>query len=146
MNRYRFEDISIGLTERFTRKVTEEMMESFYQMTGDENPLHRDDTFAKRMGFSGRVVYGMLTASFLSTLAGVYLPGERSLIHKVETEFPRPVRIGDELTVTGKVSEINETFRFFVMKVTITNQEGKKVCRGKMQIGFLEEKESEETE
>lgn len=141
MNHYTFEEISVGMEEQFEAKVTEEMMEAFYRITGDENPLHRDDAFAKGKGYEKRVVYGLLTASFLSTLAGVYLPGERSLIHKVETEFCRPVFPGDCLSVSGKVQEKNDTFRIILLKVTIRNQEGQKVCRGRMQIGFLEDAE-----
>ncbi len=137
MNHYSFEDLSVGMEEHFEVELTQERMERFCEITGDVNPLHRDGDFAKGMGFDNRVAYGMLTASFLSTLAGVYLPGERSLIHRVEAEFPRPVYIGDRLTVCGRVQELNEAFRVFTMKVTVTNQRGEKVCRGKMRIGFL---------
>lgn len=137
MNHYRFEDLSVGTEESFEVDITEEMMEQFYRITGDENPLHRDPAFANQMGYENRVVYGMLTSSFFSSLAGVYLPGERSLIHRVETEFPKPVFIGDHLTITGKIQEMNETFQTIVLKVVITNQKKEKVCRGKMRIGFL---------
>ena len=76
----------------------------------------------------------MLTASFLSTLAGVYIPGERSLIQQVETKFAKPVYIGDELTVTGEITELVESVQRLELKVTITNQDGKKVLRGTMGI------------
>ena len=76
----------------------------------------------------------MLTASFLSTLAGVYIPGERSLIQQVETKFANPVYIGDELTVKGEITELIDSVQRLELKVTITNQNGKKVLRGKMQI------------
>ena len=87
------------------------------------------------------MAFGMLTASFLSTLAGVYLPGKNSLIHEVEVKFAKPVYPGDTLKVTGNVSEKNDTFRLFWMKVTITNQKGEKVLRGKMRVGVLDEGE-----
>ncbi len=76
----------------------------------------------------------MLTASFLSTLAGVYLPGERSLIQQVEIKFAKPVYIGDTLTVTGQVAEKNDTVQRIELKVTITNQDAAKVLRGKMGV------------
>ena len=135
MNEYRFEDLTVGMEESFTVKVTQEMLDAFLAITGDINPLHNDETHARERGFSDKVVYGMLTASFLSTLAGVYLPGKFSLIHGVEVEFPKPVFVGDELTVSGVVSELNERFQTFTMKVTIRNGEGQKVCRGKMKMG-----------
>ena len=135
MNDYRFEDISQGQTERLTRRITGEMMEDFRALTGDENPLHTDAEAARERGFKDRVSYGMLTASFLSTLAGVYLPGRYSLIQSVEIKFAKPVYIGDELTVSGEITEKNDTYGLIFLKVTITEGSGKKVCRGKMQIG-----------
>lgn len=138
MNNYSFEDIKVGMEESFTISVTPEMMENFKQITGDVNPLHMDAAFAKEKGYLDKVAYGMLTASFLSTLAGVYLPGEKSLIHSVETKFVKPVYSGDILTVSGKVTELQEVFSVFTMKVEIHNQNGEKVLRGKMKIGVLE--------
>lgn len=140
MNHYTYEELSVGQEEHFCAEITGDQMEDFYRITQDENPLHRDSAFAERMGYDTRVVYGMLTASLLSTLAGVYLPGERSLIHAVEAEFPRPVYVGDRLTVTGKVQEKNDRFRTIVLRADIRNQNGEKVCRGKMRIGFLQER------
>lgn len=83
----------------------------------------------------------MLTASFLSTLAGVYLPGENSLIHSVETKFVKPVFVGDTLLVSGEVAEKNEHFPVIKLKVVITNQKKEKVLRGSMQIGVLKDGE-----
>lgn len=80
MNEYTYEQIEIGTKESFEVSVTEEMLESFKKITGDINPLHNDAEYARSMKYEDRVVYGMLTASFLSTLAGVYLPGKRVLL------------------------------------------------------------------
>lgn len=134
MNTYTYDEIEVGQAESFTVTVTEDMLASFKAITGDNNPLHNDEDFAKAKGQPGRVAYGMLTASFLSTLAGVYLPGERSLIQQVEIKFAKPVYIGDTLTVTGQVAEKNDTVQRIELKVTIINQEGAKVLRGKMGV------------
>lgn len=139
MNQYQFKDIYVGLKEEFQVTVTSDMLAQFRKITGDENPLHTDENFAKEKGYESNVTYGMLTASFLSTLAGVYLPGERSLIHSVESKFTKPVYVGDILTVSGQVTECNEMFSVFTMKTTIVNQNGEKVLRGKMQVGILED-------
>ena len=140
MNRYTYDEISVGHSEVFQATVTDEMMSGFLNITGDVNPLHTDDEFAiKSSGgkFSGKAAYGMLTASFMSTLAGVYLPGENSLIHKVEAEFPLPVYVGDKLTFTGIVANKNDNFNTIELKVTAVNDEGKKVLRGKMRVEVL---------
>lgn len=140
MNEYTFDKLNIGVEESFSVQVTSEMLDKFHDITADINPLHNSSEYAVKMGYSDRVVYGMLTASFLSTLAGVYLPGKYSLIQGVETDFAKPVFIGDTLTVKGVVKELNESVEQMVMKVTITNQDGVKVLRGRMKIGFLHER------
>lgn len=140
MNHYSFDQIRDGLEEQFTMTITQEMMNVFCQVTGDSNPLHTDEEFAKKKGYSTKVCYGMLTASFLSTLAGVYLPGEKSIIHSVETIFKKPVFVGDTLTITGKVVDKNEIFQVMTLKVTIYNQNKDKVVRGTMKVGFLDDK------
>lgn len=140
MNHYSINDLSIGHKEVFTVEVTTEMFNKFREITDDINPLHNDEDFARNLGHKGRVAFGMLTASFLSTLAGVYLPGERSLIHSVETKFTKPVYIGDVLSISGEVTEINDTVNQIVLKVEIKNQNGEKVLRGKMKVGVLDER------
>ena len=135
MNEYKYEEIETGHKESFTVTVTEDMMKAFRDMTGDINPLHNDEDYAASHGHSGRVVYGMLTASLLSTLAGVYLPGKRSLIQEVKIKFAKPVYIGDELTVEGVVEEKHDAFSLIVLKVAIRNQNGDKVCRATMRVG-----------
>lgn len=135
MNSYTLAELSTGLTESFTVTVTDEMMRQFYAITGDCSPIHMDAEYAAGRGYPGRVVYGMLGASFFSTLAGVYLPGEHCLLHSVEAKFAKPVMIGDTLTVSGRVAEVSETFGEVTIKATITNQHGQKVTRGLIKAG-----------
>ena len=138
MNSYKFSDISIGLSESFTVTITEAMMDKFIDITGDISPIHVSAQYAKDHGFKDRVCHGMLFGSMFSTLAGVYLPGEHCLLHSVETKFSLPVFPGDTLCVQGKVSEINDTFKTLIIKGTITNQDGKKVCKAVIQAGVRE--------
>ncbi len=138
MNKYTYEELYIGQKEAFSVTVRGEDFQHFRQITGDTNPLHNDEEYAKGKGNKSKVAFGMLTASYLSTLAGVYLPGERSLIHSVEVKLEAPVYEGDLLTVNGEVIEKNDTFRFIVVKALIKNQDGKKVLKGKLQIGIMD--------
>ncbi len=137
MNQYTFEEIAVGMEESFSVTITPEMMKQFREITGDVNPLHTNPDFAKSKGYDSCVTYGMLTASFLSTLAGVYLPGERSLIHGVEIKFVKPVFPGDKIKISGVVTEKNEHFPVITLKVTMVNQNEQKVLRGSMQIGVM---------
>ena len=136
MNHYTLSELAVGQSENFTVTVTQEMMEDFYRLTGDDSPIHRSEEDAAGRGYPGRVVYGMLGASFFSTLAGVYLPGEHCLLHGVEAKFARPVFIGDTLTVKGTVTEVNDTFKEITVRAEIFNQEGKKVTRGLYRAGL----------
>ena len=136
MNHYTLADMAIGMTQSFAVTVTPEMMAQFYAITGDDSPIHMSEEYAAERGYPGRVVYGMLGASFFSTLAGVYLPGEHCLLHGVESKFAKPIFIGDTLTVTGKVIEVNDTFSEVTIKATIENQDGKKVTRGIIKAGL----------
>ena len=138
MNHYTLAEMVPGLSAEFTVTVTEEMMDQFRAITGDVSPIHIDADYAKDRGFPGRVVYGMLGASFLSTLAGVYLPGEHCLLHGVDLKFAKPIFIGDTLTVTGVVDEVNDTFREITIKASIVNQDGKKVTRAVIRAGVAQ--------
>ena len=136
MNQYTLADMTPGMTESFTVTVTEEMMAAFEAITGDCSPIHVDADYAKGRGYPGRVVYGMLGASFFSTLAGVYLPGEHCLLHGVECKFAKPIFIGDTLTVTGTVTNVSEAVAEAEIKAVITNQDGKRVTRGVIRAGL----------
>lgn len=137
MNHYTFHELKTGMKEEFTTVVDAYKMESFCQITGDVNPLHQENSFAQSQGYPSTVAYGMLTASFLSTLAGVYLPGEKSLIQSVSVKFLLPVFPGDSLRICGEIKELNESVQQMVVKVAIYNKDHKKVLRGEMKVGFL---------
>ena len=141
MNSYCFSDIQIGMKESFQREITPEMEDMFRQISGDENPLHRQDDFAIEISnnkFKKHVSFGMLTASLFSTMAGVYLPGENSLIHSFdEISFLQPVYAGDVLTVEGEVEDKSEGLNLIKIKVKIINQDKKTVSRAKMKVLVL---------
>ncbi len=137
MNEYRFEDLRIGKEEYFTVTVTEEMMKQFMDLSGDVNPLHTDDDFAVEQGYRKKVVYGLLTTSFISKLIGVLLPGRYCLLQGIDVKYTKPVYAGDILIVKGIVDELHESVRRASIKVEIINQDEKKVVKGKVEVGFL---------
>ncbi len=137
MNEYRFEDLRIGKEEYFTVTVTEEMMKQFMDLSGDVNPLHTDDDFAVEQGYREKVVYGLLTTSFISKLIGVLLPGKYCLLQGIDVKYTKPVYAGDILIVKGIIDELHESVRRASIKVEIINQDEKKVVKGKVEVGFL---------
>lgn len=138
MNEYTFADLSVGMRESFQKTITPEMEDAFRMISGDLNPLHRDDEFAREVSdgrYPQHAVFGMLTASLYSTIAGMYLPGKYSLIHSFdEISFKSPVFSGDTLTVTGEITGLEESLKLILLKVTIRNQDNKLVSKGKMKI------------
>lgn len=140
MNTYSFEECYIGKKESFETEISSENMKRFLEISGDINPLHNDEAFAASKGFNGRVVYGLLTASYFSTLAGVYLPGEKALIQDVNYKFMKPVYVGDILQITGEVIERDERSKQLMLKVRIRRRsDNALLVRGKMTVGVLEE-------
>lgn len=138
MNDYNFSNFDIGTTASFSVTITSDKMDSFLSICSDENPMHMSDDYAREKGFSSRLVYGMLTASMYSTLAGMYLPGEKCILKEVNTSFQKPVYIGDTLTITGKVKEKDSRFNQATVNAKIVNQNGQTVSKAKILVGFYE--------
>ena len=135
MREYKLKDIYKGLSESIEVKITPELENKFRDITQDLNLLHIDDEFANEIlgGNKGHAAFGMLTASFLSTLAGMYLPGRYSLIHSVEVSFIKPVYAGDVLIIKGVVDEIYEELGMIKLKVNICRLD-EVVCKAKMKV------------
>ena len=138
MRKYTFDEIEVGMTESFSKEITPEMEDMFRAITGDENPLHQDDAYAREVSggkFESHVAFGMLTASLYSTIAGMYLPGKYSLIHSLErVDFKKPVFAGDVLTVTGTVKEKQDDLHLILLDVIIRNQNNKVVSKAGMKV------------
>lgn len=136
MNTYTFDEIPIGSTCSFEKQITIDMENRFREISGDENPLHKDDGFARETGkgFTSHVAFGMLTASLYSTLCGVYLPGKYSLIHSMELKFLQPVFAGDTLVVEGTVTGKEEGLNLLRIKAKITNRNGKCVSKANIKV------------
>ena len=139
MNEYKFTDIKIGLTESFDKKIDISMMDKFLDISNDTNPLHIDENYAKDKGFPSRVVYGLLTSSFYSTLVGVHLPGKYCILQGIDIQFSKPVYVDDALNISGKVSYINEAYKQIEIKAVITNKDNKKVSKATIKVGVMDE-------
>jgi len=138
LNEYSFAEIRIGQTESFNITMTQDMQDGFRALSGDINPMHLDEAYAKSKGFDGKLVYGMLTASFYSTLVGTLLPGKKCLLQEVEIKFRKPVLIGDVLRVVGECTEKNDTFKLIIMKAKVSNQSNELVSSAKLKVSILD--------
>ncbi len=102
--RYCFDDLEEGMSEVFSKTITEADLLMFAGVSGDTNPIHLDQDFASRTIFEGRIAHGMLTASLVSTVLGTKLPGPGAIYITQDLRFLAPVRIGD--TVIARVAII----------------------------------------
>jgi len=104
---YYIEDLKPGMSENFTKTVTERDIALFGEVSGDVNPVHFDENFAKGTIFKGRIAHGVLSASYISTVLGMKMPGPGTIFMSLTTRFKAPVRIGDTVTATCTVREVN---------------------------------------
>lgn len=138
MNKYKFEDIKLGMKEQFKEKITSNSILEFIKLSGDNNPLHTDKNYAIKNGMLDIVAHGMLTSSFYSKLVGVYLPGEKCILHEIDISFKNPVYANDSLTIVGEVYDIIEIFKQIRIKAYILNQDNKKISTAKIKVGVLD--------
>lgn len=103
---YYFEDLKVGMTSAFSKTVTEADVLLFAGVSGDTNPLHLSEDFAKTTPFEGRIVHGMLTASLISTLIGTRLPGPGCIYMSQSMRFMAPVRLEDTVVARATVVEL----------------------------------------
>ncbi|MDY0161745.1 MaoC family dehydratase [Desulfobotulus sp.] len=124
------QQMAIGDSATFTKTVSESDVYQFAGITGDFNPAHINEEYAKDTVFKTRIAHGMLSAGFISTVLGTRLPGPGTIYLRQELKFLAPVRIGDTITakaeITGLVLEKNRV----TLRTTCTNQEGVLVVDG----------------
>jgi 3-hydroxybutyryl-CoA dehydratase len=103
-----YEDLQIGQSASMEKTVTERDVQIFGEATGDLNPVHFDEEYARKTLFRGRVAHGALSIGFISAVIGMKLPGAGTIFVSARTDFKAPVRIGDTVVTTCTVKEIRE--------------------------------------
>jgi 3-hydroxybutyryl-CoA dehydratase len=118
-----------GDSASFSKTITETDVVLFAGLTGDLNPVHIDAEHAARSRFGGRVAHGMLTAAFISTVLGMKLPGNGTVYLEQTLRFRKPVMIGDTVTATVEVLEVDKRRRAR-LATRCSNQHGEIVLEG----------------
>ena len=130
LSKYTFDEIEIGLTKQFQINITESMVDDFAKLTGDFSPIHMDEDYASTTTFQRRVVDGMLLASFLSKIVGMYLPGKHALYLSQSLDFRYPCFFGDIITVYSVVIDKSVSTKILKIESKITNEDGKILLSG----------------
>jgi 3-hydroxybutyryl-CoA dehydratase len=126
---YDLEDLVIGMNACFTKTLTERDVVLFADASGDTNPVHLDEEYAKRTRFGGRIAHGMLSASVISATIATRLPGPGSIYLSQSLSFRRPVKIGETIRASVTVKEILSSRQRAVLQ-TICEVDGRVVVEG----------------
>lgn len=140
LSNYTYDELSIGQSDSMTRTVTDADVQAFAMVTHDYNSVHLDDAYAASTPFKGRIVHGMWAAGLISALLGTRFPGLGVVYISQSLKFPRPIYIGDTVTVTLTVTEKLDRRNWVTLDCKVVNQDGKVVVSGVSQVVAPSEK------
>lgn len=130
-------DLKIGDKFSTSREVTDELIRKFAEVSGDYNPIHLDEEFAKNTRFGKRIAHGMLSGAFISAVLGYELK-ERKIVYLSQTlKFTAPVLIGDTVTATATVTNIREDKPIVTLETVCANQNGETLVTGEAAVMVL---------
>jgi 3-hydroxybutyryl-CoA dehydratase len=123
-------EMNIGDKAEFSKSITEADLIMFAGITGDMNPVHINQEFAKTTIFGKRIVHGILSIGFISNVLGTQLPGPGGVYIQQTCKFIKPVYIGDTITATVEVMDKDESINRVWLRTYCTNQNGQLVVDG----------------
>ncbi|NNF00688.1 MAG: MaoC family dehydratase [Pyrinomonadaceae bacterium] len=130
--------LKVGETFSVSREITDKLIRNFAELSGDYNPIHLDEEFAKKTRFGKRIAHGMLTASFISALLGYEL-SVRKVVYLGQTlNFRHPAFIGDTVTATGTITNIRDDKPIVTIETICRNQNGEVLLEGEAILMLLD--------
>lgn len=127
---YNIMQLYVGQTAEFTKTISESDVYLFAGISGDHNPMHVNDVYAKQSRFKGRICHGMLSSSLISTVIGTKLPGNGSVYVRQRLLFKAPVLFGDTITAKVEIEEIDLEKNRVQLRTYCLNQDGIMVTDG----------------
>jgi len=125
-----YEQLTIGEKASFTKTITESDVTLFAGISGDFNPMHVNEEYAKLTPFGTRIAHGALPQSLIAPVLGMKLPGMGTVALEITVRFKAPTLFGDTITATGEVIEKLEEKKWVKMGLTWTNQNDEKIAEG----------------
>lgn len=120
----KYQDLKVGMKAEKTRVITSEDVLTFAKLTGDFNPIHVDEEFAKNSMFHQRIAHGMLTASLFTQLLGEELPGFGAIYLGQNSKFTAPVFLNEEITAAVEITSLRDDKQIVEMKTTVVKKDG----------------------
>ena len=131
------EDFAIGEKARLSRTISEDDIRRMADLTGDYNPLHVDEDFARRTRFKSRIVHGEFNVGLISAVLGTRLPGPGAVYLRQTLDFLNPVRVGDTLTAEVEVTAWRPDKRIITVATRCYIEGGKDVAAGEAVLMVL---------
>lgn len=133
----KYEDIQIGQKADLIHTITTEDIELFGKLSGDYNPVHFDNEWAKKTIFGERIAHGLLTGAYISTLLANKLPGPGTVYLRQEFKFKLPVKIGDTIKAEVEVKELINDKKHIILNTTCINQNSDVVLDGEAKVMLM---------
>jgi 3-hydroxybutyryl-CoA dehydratase len=134
----RYADMKVGDKATLSKTITDADVVLYAGLSGDFNPVHVDEEFAKKSLFGKRIAHGMLSAGLISAVIGTDLPGINSIYLGQELKFLAPVFIGDTVTAEVEVTSKRDDKMIVKLRTTVRNQKGENVIEGEAVIKKVE--------
>jgi 3-hydroxybutyryl-CoA dehydratase len=131
---YPYEKLEVGMTDSFTKTITETDVYLFAGISGDFNPMHVNEEFAKRTPFGTRIAHGALPQCLIAPVLGMMMPGLGTILVEITTRFKAPTFFGDTITATATVAEKIEDKKRVRLDLAWTNQKGETVAVGSAEV------------
>ena len=140
LSNFTYNEIQIGQTARYTKKIEQQDITLFAAASGDVNPVHLDDDYASTTPFKERIAHGMLTGAVISAALAMELPGPGTIYLSQTLRFRLPVRIGDTVSVLLEVTDKRDKRQFVTLDCKAFNQNDKLVASGTAEVMAPSEK------
>lgn len=122
--------VTVGMTASRTHTVTDEDIQLFARVSGDDNPIHLNEDYAAQTPFGQRIAHGMYSVGIISAILGNDLPGVGTIYLGQDVKFKAPVFLGDEITATVECTNYREDKRIATFRTTVVRQDGTLVVDG----------------
>ncbi len=123
-----------GDSASFTKTITEADVVLYAGVSGDTNPVHLNDEYARDSRFGRRIAHGMLSAGLISTVLGTRMPGPGAIYLGQTLRFVAPVYLGDTITATATITAYEKKRGRMTISTVCTNQRGEEVINGEAQV------------
>jgi len=129
---YSITDMAVGQSDEIKINIDIDDITKFAELSGDYSPIHVDEDFAKKQGFDGRVVHGMLMGSYISQFIGTRLPGRYGVLQSIDIGFRKPLIAPEAICIKGEVVNISQAVGQVTLKISITNSQGHLLATAKV--------------